>query len=1115
MISRATIDKIHDIPTREAVEKFGISLTKKGKDYWAPCPFHKEKSASFSATDNFYKCFGCGESGGTVNFVMKQKRLEYVDAIKALGEAFNITIEYDESEDGRKQMALNQKVAKITDINAIALRYFYSKTDLTKLPNVIERWPDFAELAKTWEMAYGTDEWNGLATYLKAEGVDLEMAKSIGLLYAKKDGTGYVDAYRNRVVFPIRDSRSRLVAFGGRYMGDHKADDTPKYVNGPESPVYQKSKVLYGMHIAKHDIAKSQRAYLVEGYTDVIAMHIAGKTNTVAACGTAFTSEHVKALRKEGCIHLVIALDGDTAGREAAKKAVLMAMKENITCSFLTFPDDEDPDSFLKKHQSLDVANPEDESSPLVTETDAMESLIDMIWLVAENSSQKAAAEKATADLIAHIGSEMIRKVYADYAKKTYKCSSDIYAEAKRKYGTEVAITENEDDGKIFIPRGVNKEAIVRDGIHMVEERGHIGIYVLTNKQCHSVSNFTIKPLFHIYSADPRNNRRICEIYNGHSRQMIEADSGAFISTTEFQKVMLNQGYFLFEGDKAALGKIVNFVMSRFPRAAEITRLGWQPEGFMAFADAVYEPHGAGLVKADKNGLVDLNGSHFFLPAYSQLYADIRAGEADPYVEDRFLRYVGGEATFEQYAAQFFNVFGEEKASWGLCWTIMAVFRDHIYNSLGNFCPHLYVYGETESGKSTFAWSLVDLWFRGRGPFNLGEGSEAGFGAYMENVVNSIAWYDEMSNDTRETFFQMLKGAADGSGRIKRSMSSSRKKNERDQVNSAVLISGQYLVNRDDNALMNRSVTLEFRKVKPSPEQRKQFIKLEAMRKAGLSRALCEVVDCRKLVEEKFVERYHALNAEMRARLTKKDLSYTNRVIQAFMAVVTVADIVQERLKLPVSHARMMDMAEERISKTADTVMDTNALASFWKILEQQYHNITGKDGDGVEIRSVNPDTDFVIRTHYSGDIIKLRVGKNLPLVDYIVPEVMPVLYMRLTNVHGVYMREHRSQFNAKGLSEGDLRSYLNGWPGFIGNAMAVTFGNGANFIRTTAIAFDLRSLPEEVTLGYNRQRQNGDDTTFTKSLPTVELQKEVQARMDIPTSYGEDGKGIDPDLPF
>jgi DNA primase catalytic core len=1120
MISRSTIDRVRELSTADVVQKAGVELKRKGTGidarHWGCCPFHNEKSPSFTVKADFYKCFGCGASGDGIGFIMNHKRLDFAEAVKWLADVFGIPVEYDESEDGRKHMAKVQQMTRITSINALALQYWRTHTDPT-LPAIAERWPDFKEMMDgDWEVAYGGDHWSALATHLKTSEVDMEQAKATGLVYAKKDGKGWVDAYRGRVIFPIRDHRGRLVAFGGRYMGDHKADETGKYINGSETPVYVKSKVLYGMHIAKHTIHQTQRAYLVEGYTDVIAMHRAGRTNTVAACGTAFTADHVKLLLEMGCAHLVIALDGDKAGREAARKAVLMAVKDNLTCSFLTFPDDHDPDSFLKAYGSLDAVGTDENPVPLVRETDAMESLIDMLWLTASTSSEKAAAEKGTAELLANIGSEIVRKVYADYAKKTYKCASDIYREAARKHGNEVAITV-EDDGKIFIPRGVNKEAIIRDGIDMVEEKGNIGIYVMKDKFCINVSNFTIKPLFHIYSADPRNNRRICEIYNGHSRQMIEADSGAFISTTEFQKVMLNQGYFVFEGDKVALAKIVNYVMSRFPRAAEITRLGWQPEGFMAFADAVYEPNGKGLVRSDKNGLVDMGGSYYFLPAYSQLYADIRAGEADPYVEDRFLRYVAGEVTFAQYAQQFFTVFGEEKATWGMCWTIMAAFRDHVYHSLGNFCPHLYVFGETESGKSTFAWSLVDMWFRGRGPFNLGEGSEAGFGAYLENVVNSIAWMDEMSQDTKETFFQMLKGAADGSGRIKRSLGSSRKKNERDQVNSAVLISGQYLVNRDDNALMNRSITLEFRKVKPTPEQRQQFVRLENMRKAGLSRAICEVMDCRKLVEDKFTERYHELNAEMRARLVKKDLSHTNRVIQAFMAVVTVADIVRAKLGLPVTHERMMDMAEERISATADTVADTNALGTFWRILEQQYHHITGKDSEGKTIRSVNPDTDFIIQNHYSGDTISIQRGKGV-FDEHRVEDGQPVLYLRLTNIHGIYMREHRAQFNMKGLSEGDLRSYLRGWPGYIGIAKDIYFATEGGRLRTTAMAFYVNSLPEELTLGVERRRQKED---LTVSMPkraniTIEMKPQPQQQVQFPNPHADDSDlSINEDVPF
>ncbi len=1135
MIHNKTIDAVHDIRVHEVVTRFGVKLDKKGTNWWGLCPFHTEKSPSFSANDNLYKCFGCGEGGGGVSFIMKYKRLAYPDAITAIAETFGITVEFDNSEEGKKTMERHKRVQQIADLNALAMRWFVRNASLKleQLPAITERWPDFKELATKWEMGWGGTEWSALADHLKEQGANMDEAVNMGLVYKKEKGDGYVDAYRNRVVFAIRDDRGRLVAFGGRYMGDHDADKTAKYINGKETDAYKKKSVLYGLFDAKASVGKSGRAYLTEGYTDVHGMVKMGKENTVATCGTAFTDGHAKLLNDNGCTHLIIAYDGDNAGRTAAEKSVHVAMRHGITCSFMFFPENEDPDSFQRKHGSLDATHevpdtiqlePGEErmiTVPILREVDAMESLINMAWLQVKTSSDRVKAEAATVELLACVKSDIIRKVYADYAKKTWKCSSDIFRGATKR-NSEVATDDDEDDydKPVTLPRGVDKQAISDYGIAMVEEKGKIGIYVKKDKQVFSVSNFTIQPLFHIYSNDRQSNRRICLINNGVDKYMIEADANAFISTSEFERVMLEQGNFLFEGDKITLTRLKGFLMHRFPRAAEITRLGWQRGNFWAYANAIYIP-GKPLVKADNQGLVKINNEFFFLPAYSDLYAHIQEGDADPYVEDRYLRYEAGEVDFAAYADTFFQVFGTERSAWGLGWAIMCAFRDHVFRSLGNYFPHLYAYGETQGGKSTFCFSIVDIWFRSRGPFNLGEGSEAGFGALLENITNAPAWFDEMSNDTRETLFQMLKGAADGSGRIKRSMNSTRKKNERDQVNSSPLISGQYFTMRDDGALGNRCIALEFKKVKPTPEQRATFIRLEAMRKAGLGRVLCEILSCRQDMVDGFMLRYHELSGLMRERLTSKQLPYTERVLQGMMAVVATVDIVRDTLKFPLDHEAMMLLAEEKISGTSAIMHDTNALATFWRILEQQYHHVVGKDNDGKVIRGMNPDTDFVIISHYSGD--KVTIQKPSGGTDtHKFEQSTEVLYIRLTNIHGIYLKEHKQQFNARGLSDGDLRGYLKSYPGYIGNVMNVWFDGK----RTTAMGFDINMLPAELSLGYQRKMSGNDGIIMPNPADTDESQPQPQSEpphTPFPTVTPLPQQGIDfsktmddgDDLPF
>ncbi len=324
-----------------------VPLKKKGKDYWACCPFHGEKSPSFSVSQSkqFYKCFGCGVSGNALGFVMAYDRIEFPAAVETLAERVGIEVPREEGSD--PQAGLRQELYTIL---AEASGYYQRKLrepDGAPAVEYLKRRGVSGEVAKQYGMGYSPAGWDGL---LKAVGTgprQRELLEQAGMLIPKDGGNGHYDRFRERVMFPIRDARGRVIGFGGRVLDKGE----PKYLNSPETPVFHKGSELYGLFEAKQHKDSQSRMLLVEGYMDVVALAQFGIPNAVASLGTAATAAHFETLFRY-CPEVICCFDGDNAGRGAAWRALghaISLQREGRQVRFLFLPETEDPDSMVRK----------------------------------------------------------------------------------------------------------------------------------------------------------------------------------------------------------------------------------------------------------------------------------------------------------------------------------------------------------------------------------------------------------------------------------------------------------------------------------------------------------------------------------------------------------------------------------------------------------------------------------------------------------------------------------------------------------------------------------------------------------------------------------------------
>ena len=341
-----------------------VPLKKAGRDYVACCPFHNEKTPSFtvSQTKQFYHCFGCGAHGSAIGFLMDYDHLEFPDAIEELARAIGLDVPHEKAHNERKAQDEPDHLAILEAADQHFRRWLREHPDAQRAVAYLKGRGLSGDIAKRFGVGYAPPGWETLAAQFKSDPARLRVAIELGLLILRDNGTAY-DRFRDRVMFPIRDRRGRVIGFGGRVLGDEK----PKYMNSPESPLFHKGRELYGLFEARQVERHLTQLIVVEGYMDVVALVQHGIANTVATLGTAATAEHLERLYRI-VPEVVFCFDGDEAGRKAAWRALenaLPVMREGREARFLFLPEGEDPDSLVRKEGAENFRKRIVESIPL------------------------------------------------------------------------------------------------------------------------------------------------------------------------------------------------------------------------------------------------------------------------------------------------------------------------------------------------------------------------------------------------------------------------------------------------------------------------------------------------------------------------------------------------------------------------------------------------------------------------------------------------------------------------------------------------------------------------------------------------------------------------------
>ena len=438
MIPQETVNRILD--SAQIVDVIGdfVTLKKRGANHIACCPFHNEKTPSFSvsASKGIFKCFGCGKSGTAVGFVMEHENMSYTEALKYLAKKYHI--EVVEKEESAEEIAQRQRHESLMLVSEYAGKFFQDSLQTDEGRNIALQYFRSRGLEDETIRKYGLG-WaplsrRALSESARAAGYKEEFLIETGLSIKYDDGR-LVDRFYDRVIFPIHSVSGRVIAFGGRTLKTDKS--VAKYVNSPETEIYVKSRSLYGIYFAKNEISRQDRCILVEGYLDVLSMHQLGITNVVASSGTSLTVEQIRLIRKF-TNNITIIYDGDGAGIKAALRGIGLVLKEGMNVKVVLLPDGQDPDDFAKRHTLEEVRD-----HIAQNEQDFINFKTDLLLDEAGNDPiQRAKLINDIADTIALIPDAVVRAVYVRSSAAKFEIEERILADRVSKTRTEILMAD-------------------------------------------------------------------------------------------------------------------------------------------------------------------------------------------------------------------------------------------------------------------------------------------------------------------------------------------------------------------------------------------------------------------------------------------------------------------------------------------------------------------------------------------------------------------------------------------------------------------------------------------------------------------------------------------------
>lgn len=1047
MIAQSTIDAV--FAATEIVDIIGqfVTLKKSGSAYLALSPFTAEKTPSFYVVPSkqIFKCFSSGKGGGVVTFLMEAQGMDFRQAIRYLADYYSIPIE--ENEEDPKYTEQREKNQYFTQLNKAAqVKYseMLHKISHSEDPDSSQPyWPQIERFSNDqisqWQIGIATDDAKYIYSLASEKG-KVQDCHEAGLL-GQSQGQ-YYDYFRERIIFPIHDKHERIVGFGGRTY----TADPAKYLNTRETSIFKKDNYLYGLCFAQKAIlngidrttagedgkTKMERvlqrtAILQEGYTDVIAFHHVGMENAVASLGTALSETHCQELKR--LAHTIILMrDGDVAGMRAAQKDTLMLLKKGFKVRIALLPDEQDPEDLAKElgNKTVDWV--------MDNHQDALTYFAMKMYNAATDAYDRAAAIDQIAGMIGSLPDSFVQEDYRKAIAKDLKlkiASLKSREEEIREKEAAKKSSRNLDiiygfEGDRNLPDDANLEEIQRRGYFGKVDRHLTGYYMLNNGTFEHVSNFIMSPILHKY--DPEDNSRILKLENGLDEPtIIEVPSDSIVSSDKFRSALVARGPYHWFGTKRHLDSLLKAMLRDFPTGHELKTLGWQNEGFFAYFNCCYLPgedEKGGIAEYNEAGLVQVRNKWYFSPASSSIFRDERK-DNDQFEKDRQLQYNPPLMSFNEWTKLMMTAYGQCCYS-GIPFVLVSLFKDIVY-AIDNNCPHLYLYGESKSGKSKYGESVANAFFCDLKPFSMANGTDAAFAAALDRFRNTPMLFNEFDESAiKEERFQAVKTAFDGEGRERLGRGGSKMRSNTQKVNVTMILMGQYLATKDDNSVVGRSILENFKLTTNRPEAQTQaYNELKYLEKKGLGGMITELLPYRPQVEKEYYDQFHHVFKTVGKRIRDRKKNADERVLRNYSALATMVRIFQQWFTFPWTEDEYLDWMEDRVIYITNLMSESDILKDFWLTVQTLYDS--GKISERKHFK-VKEDR-------------RIRVDDPETTEGYLdLGEAKKLLYIRLAEIHKMYLKESRTEGTTP-INKTSLIAYLKTRPYYQGYVKSEDIG--------------------------------------------------------------------------
>ena len=1004
------IDQIKETDLLSIISHY-VDLKKSGTNYTGCCPFHDEKTPSFSVNPakGLYKCFGCGEGGNNpVQFIMDLEKLTFPEAAQKVAQLSGITVEFEKADP--------EKMARIAAIN-VERQKEYTKNQKTvdkyldQEAKQIIAWFDQVKLGKR---VYNTVTLQDFQIFFVGE----ESKKKL---------------YENRIIFPIRNHRGEVAGFAGRKT-DLCRPKSPKYINSKESQAYQKSKLLYGLYENKRLISQADKVYLVEGYTDVMTMYQYGFP-AVATCGTALCADQV-VLLKRFTKNVVILRDGDQAGLKAARRDTSILLEEGLRIQICILPSGEDPDSFLRGFSRGAAAE-------LFFEANSQDAII---WRIMEewdpnNQWKKEEAYALAGQLLAMVESDSLRQSYInELCKKNRmgpvkKILSDVVKKARDEY--------LEEEGQVFDEQ--QRKDIIHYGLYCENSSYFANNH--TSNEGEQISNFVVNPLMLVIGPD--SSQRIIQIKNEYGKSFtLNIESHQFTTVSEFKKQVEGKGNYRYFGKPEFFERIKAKVYAECPDTFPIGTMGYHREGFYSWGNGI-SVNGK-FHAVNEYGIVSHKEQKYYLPAFSKVQSAVKTEDDGKFDFERAFSYLddGTECiSLADWGRRMYEVHGNEGIL-AVGFYLACLFRDIIFKKF-YFFPIFNLFGPPECGKSYLAKSLVAMFGQGNrfDPFNLAAGTPVAFKRKLAQVANGIIHFDEYSNNIRFDRIEALKGSYDGSGHEK-GIASQDNRTSTTKVKAGLVVTGQQQPTQDI-ALFTRCVSLSITPRKLSLEQQKKGDALKAVESSGqLSHLTQDIVQHREYVELCFSEEYERWRQFFTRVMRDEGMPIRPRIVNNYLILFTFLKLFNNKYKsLGFDLGTFHDYVLICINEQIEAIYNEDELSIFWRIVEFLLATHEIAHYEDILIESGKNSENF----------FESRSKKDVKQQIFQQPKTL--LYLRFTKVHIMYQERHQRQRNVKGLDLKALQHYLKNSEAFVGYKRGKKFGDKTY----SCWVFDMHYLPLEI----------------------------------------------------